>query len=365
MRSIAFIIPNLQMGGAEAALVTLANEWVNTAKISIITFDTGTTFFKLNPAISVVPLNSTATTGGALSPVLNVFNRYKRLPGAIKKINPDIVIPFMDTSIMWAFFSRAFVKIPMIMVFQVTPSRAIMSPLLFPLRKKLYSRAEAAVVLTEDTVPVFNRLNIGLPAKIFVIPNALNADIVLENPPPREDIILALGRLVHQKQFDKLIRMYNRLQPTHWKLWIVGEGDKREELEKLIGHYGLQDKVSLWGAQKKVNEFYGKAKIFAMTSAYEGFCVALCEAMANGCASVSFDCEVGPSDSITNNENGLLIENQNEEKFLSGISYLMENPAERERIAGNGRRIIDKLNIQTIVHKWESAVDDLLLHSSN
>ena len=39
MRSIAFIIPNLQMGGAENALVTLANEWVKTADISIITFD--------------------------------------------------------------------------------------------------------------------------------------------------------------------------------------------------------------------------------------------------------------------------------------------------------------------------------------
>lgn len=365
MRSIAFLIPNLQMGGAEAALVTLANEWVKTAKISIITFDTGTTFFKLNPAISIFPLNSTATTGGAFSPMLNVLNRYKRLPRAIKKIGPDVIIPFMDTSIMWAFFSRAIIKVPMIMVFQITPSHATMSPALFPLRKKLYSRAEGAVVLTADTIPVFKRLKIDLPAKIFVIPNALNADIILENPPAREDVILGLGRLADQKQFDKLIRMYNKLQPTHWKLWIVGEGEKREELETLIRHYGLQDKVTLWGAQKNVNEFYGKAKIFAMTSAYEGFCVALCEAMANGCASVSFDCEVGPSDSIANNENGLLIENQNEDEFLSGISYLMENPAERERIAENGRRIIDKLNIQTIVHKWNSAVDDLLLHSLN
>jgi GalNAc-alpha-(1->4)-GalNAc-alpha-(1->3)-diNAcBac-PP-undecaprenol alpha-1,4-N-acetyl-D-galactosaminyltransferase len=360
MRSVAFIIPNLQMGGAENAMVTLANEWVQTADISIITFDEGTTFFKLDNRIKIVPLHTTGTKGGFLYPLINVVKRYYRLPRAVKKIKPDITIPFMDTSIMWAFFSRFFTRVPLMMVFQLTPSKAIMQRIFFPLRKILYKKAQAAVVLTNDTIDVFERLNIKLPAKTFVIPNALSTDIVFKEPVQREDVILGLGRLADQKQFNVLIKMFNQLQPTHWQLWIVGEGEKRKELEDLIENYGLQNKVKLWGAQKNVGEFYSRAKIFAMTSYYEGFCVALCEAMANGCACVSFDCEVGPADSIENNVNGLLIEDQNQGNFLAALQQLINSPADINRLSGNARSIIDKLNIGKIVNKWEAAVKETL-----
>jgi GalNAc-alpha-(1->4)-GalNAc-alpha-(1->3)-diNAcBac-PP-undecaprenol alpha-1,4-N-acetyl-D-galactosaminyltransferase len=246
------------------------------------------------------------------------------------------------------------------MVFQLTPSKAIMRSLFFPLRKILYKKAEAVVVLTHDTPAIFERLHIKLPAKQFVIPNALPRQIVNTQNLPKEDIILGLGRLADQKQFDLLITLYYKMQPTHWKLWIVGEGEKRNELETLISSYGLQDKVTLWGAQKNVNEFYARAKIFAVTSYYEGFCVALCEAMANSCACVSFDCEVGPADSIENNINGLLIEDQNQEEFLKGLSHLINSPEEISRLSENAKNIINKLDIANIVRQWEDAVTDTL-----
>ena len=359
-RTVAFIIPNLLMGGAENALVTVANQWVETAEVYIITFDSGATFFTIDKRIKIFPLHTTTTKWGYLSPVVNAAKRYFKLPKVIKKIAPNVTIPFMDTSIMWAFFARLYTKIPMIMVFQLTPAKAIMRPLLFPLRRTLYPKADGMVVLTRDTLDIFERLNIKLPAKQFVIPNPLNRQIVNDQGLQREDVILGLGRLADQKQFDILINLFHQLQPTHWKLWIVGEGDKRTELEGLIKKYQLQDKVTLWGAQINVSEFYAKAKIFALTSYYEGFCIALCEAMANGCACISFDCEVGPADSIENNVNGILVADQDIPAFIKGMQHLIQSPSDIERLSFNARKIIGKLDIETLIHEWEDAVEEVL-----
>lgn len=360
MRSIAFIIPNLQMGGAEKALLTLANQWVNTADITIITFDSGGTFYTIDERIKIIPLHTTKNNFGFLSPLLNSIKRYRLLPKTIKKIAPDITIPFMDTSIVWTFFSRPYTHVPLMMVFQVTPSRAVMRSHFRVLIKKLYKKADAAVILTHDMQPVFDRMNIQLPPKTFVIPNPLTDDIIFKDDMQREDIILAVGRLADQKQFDLLIRIFHKLQPTHWVLWIVGEGENRKMLENLIEHYGLQKKVILQGAQKEVSKFYAKAKIFALPSSFEGFPVALCEAMANGCACVAYDCELGPADIIENNVNGLLIRDQDEEQFTAGLSQLMHAPSDISRFSEKATCFFEKVDIKRLMHKWEEAVEEVL-----
>lgn len=360
MRSVAFIIPNLQMGGAEKALVTIANQWIETADISIITFDSGKNFFTFDERIKLIPLHTTKNKMSVFSPLINTVKRFWLLPRIINKISPDITIAIMDTSIIWTLFSRFFTKKPLIMVFQVTPTKLIIRPVFRPLIKILYKTADAAVLLTHDMQKVFERLKIKLPAKIFVIPNPLSDDIIYKEDIHREDIILAVGRLADQKQFNLLIKLFHQLKQTHWKLWIVGEGENRKELENLITSYDLQNKVVLCGAQKNVSKFYARSKIFALSSAYEGFPVALCEAMANGCACISFNCELGPSDIIEHNIDGLLIEDQNEEKFLAGLSQLIQSPEDIARFSAKAKFFFEKVDIKKLVYQWEKTVEEVL-----
>lgn len=360
MRSIAFVIPNLEMGGAENALIILANEWVKTADITIITFDKGQTFFKVDERIKIVSLNSTEKKGGVLSPLLNGMRRLKRLPRAINKIAPDVTFTFMDTSIVWTFFARFQTKVPLIMVFQVTPTKSILRSLFRPLMKVLYQKADAAVLLTSKMEDVFNRLKIRLPRKLFVIPNPSTKDVIFKGEQEREDVILGVGRLADQKQFDVLIKIYSRLQPTHWKLWIVGEGRNRKQLESLIEEYNLQDKVVLWGAQKDVSKFYARAKVFTLTSSHEGYPLVLSEAMSNGCACISFDCELGPADIIQHQKDGLLIEDQNQEAFIAGLNSLINSPEDILRYSQNAKKYFEKVDIEKLVDKWNFVVEDVL-----
>lgn len=360
MKSVTFIIPNLWMGGAENALIILANEWVKTANISIITFDTGETFFEIDPRVKVIPLDTTTHKYGFLSPLINGIKRLRRLPAAISKTSPDVTMAVMDTSIMWTFFSRFHTKVPLVMVFQITPAKPIIRSFFRPLIKVLYQKADGAVLLTQSMENVFKQLKIKLPEKIFVIPNPLSKASISEGELKREDVILGVGRLKDQKQFDLLIKIFHRLQPTHWQLWIVGDGENRKQIEKLIRDYDLGDKVLLVGAQTDVRDYYARAKVFALSSSHEGFPLVLCEAMSNGCACISYDCETGPSDIIRHRFDGLLIEDQNHDSFVEQLGVLINDPEQMSSYSEKARTLFDKVNIENLISKWDAVVESVL-----
>lgn len=359
MKSITFIIPNLGMGGAENALVILANEWVKTANISIVTFDTGKTFFKIDERVKIIPLDTTKREG-IFSSLANGFRRLRRLPVAISKTSPDVTMAIMDTSIIWTFFSRFRTKVPLIMVFQVTPSKPIIRSFFRPLMKILYQKADAAVLLTHTMEEVFKKLEIELPEQVFIIPNPVSKSSIFDGEVKREDVIMGVGRLRDQKQFNVLIKIFHQLQPTNWQLWIVGEGENRKSLEDLIQQYNLGGKVLLLGGQTNVSQYYARAKVFALSSSHEGFPLVLCEAMSNGCACISFDCETGPSDIIQHKVDGVLIEDQNVDSFVEELRGLIADPYQITEYAEKARNFFDKVNIEKLIYKWDDVVETVL-----
>ncbi|SGY94397.1 Hypothetical glycosyl transferase [Moritella viscosa] len=108
--------------------------------------------------------------------------------------------------------------------------------------------------------------------------------------------ILSVGRLTTQKRFDLLIKSFHRVNPDDCKLIILGEGNQRQELEKLIDELGLTDRVLLPGFVDNPYPWYKKAKLFVLSSDFEGFVNVVTEALACGTPVVSTDC--GPVDEI-------------------------------------------------------------------
>src|SRR5690606_11993195 len=112
-----------------------------------------------------------------------------------------------------------------------------------------------------------------------VIPNPLPPELLDAPVAPRTPNaqgrrqILAMGRLVPQKQFDVLIRAFAAIAPDHpdWDLVIWGEGPMRSELMRLITEGGLTVRVSLPGRTDVPWVELSRASAFALTSAVEGF----------------------------------------------------------------------------------------------
>ena len=122
-------------------------------------------------------------------------------------------------------------------------------------------------------------------------------------------MVVAMGRLSPEKGFDLLIDAFARLAAQHadWRLEIAGEGPERDALQRQIDAAGLQPQVQLVGWVSDPERFLSRSALFVMSSRYEGFPVALLEAMACGVPVISFDCDSGPREIIRPDVDGVLV----------------------------------------------------------
>lgn len=113
--------------------------------------------------------------------------------------------------------------------------------------------------------------------------------------------VLAVGRLSHQKGFDRLIEAWRDAVAANpgWTLEIVGSGELHDELKRQIEENGVADSVVMTSGCSDMPAKYREASILAMTSRYEGLPMALIEGQACGLPIVAMDCKCGPRDVVT------------------------------------------------------------------
>ena len=179
---------------------------------------------------------------------------------------------------------------------------------LFPLGARLlYPKADGIIVVSHDAAARFADAS-GVPARLAtVIHNPVVTCQLFEQAaapvghpwfadgePP---VLLSAGRLTRQKDHDTLLRAFalvKESQPA--RLLILGEGDERANLEALIDRLDLRADVQLLGFVLNPYALMARARLFVLSSRWEGFGNVLVEAMACGTPVVSTDCPGGPSE---------------------------------------------------------------------
>ena len=117
--------------------------------------------------------------------------------------------------------------------------------------------------------------------------------------PGAPPVILGVGRMVHEKAFDVLLRAFaSARQQTHARLLILGEGPLREELAALAKRLGIAADVDMPGFDPNPFKYMARATAFVLSSRHEGLPGALIQAMACGAPSISTDCPSGPAEII-------------------------------------------------------------------
>jgi glycosyltransferase involved in cell wall biosynthesis len=125
--------------------------------------------------------------------------------------------------------------------------------------------------------------------------------------PGQLPVVLGVGRLTRQKDFPTLIRAFAHLRSRREaRLIILGEGEDRPELERLIGELQLTGDVALPGFQNAM-AYMARSALFVLSSAWEGLPTVLIEALAVGTRVVSTDCPSGPREILQDGRLGALV----------------------------------------------------------
>ncbi len=140
--------------------------------------------------------------------------------------------------------------------------------------------------------------------------------------------LIAIGRLVELKGFERLIKICDRLKKDNidFYLQILGQGPERENLENTIKELGLEDCVNLVGFCSNPYPYIANSDIFVCSSYYEGFSTVVSEAVILGIPVVTTDC-TGAKEILGNSEYGVVTENDDESLYIGLKMMLTDNKA--------------------------------------
>lgn len=208
-----------------------------------------------------------------------------------------------------------------------------------PMRRK-YAKADGVIAVSEgvrqDTIKVTGIA----PEKVHVIRNPVItprlAELAAHVAPhdwllnKQEPVILGMGRLTKQKDFETLLRAFALVRDRRRvRLIILGDGPlpgDREKLESLATRLGVRDAVLLPGFQKNPYAWLSRADLFVLSSAWEGSPNALTEALALGIPSVSTDCPSGPIETLAGGKYGSLVAVGDYQGMARAIVQTLEHP---------------------------------------
>jgi len=191
----------------------------------------------------------------------------------------------------------------------------------------LFSLTRASAVIAVSTKLATEILK-HCKANVQVIPNIVEISRFSIQPFPNSKVSIGfmggLSSHAHVKGLDVLIRVISKIDKD-FVLHIGGDGVLRAEYEKMASQLGVSGRCRFHGFVDYVDvpQFMNQLHFFVNASRFESFGIAIVEAMASGVPVVCFD-NGGPSDFV-NESNGILVENQNEEKLKEAIEWMIMN----------------------------------------
>lgn len=287
---ILFTTGCMNKGGAERVVANLANAFAKDNDVSIVITINDAPKYDLNKKIILASLDE-GIVGHNL--IKKNIKRIKNLKRFIRNFKPDIIVSFLPEPSYRVLFLSMFNKIPVIVSVRNDPKIEYKSFKSRLIMKLLYPLAKGFVFQTKEAQEYFSS---KIQSKSIVIPNPVDKRFLEKNcEGQRSNTIVTVGRLEEQKNHELLINAFSKItnEIPEYKLIIYGEGSLRERLEQQIKNLKLEEKVLLPGVEKNIEEKIYNARLFVLSSNYEGMPNALMEAMALGIPSISTDCPCG------------------------------------------------------------------------
>lgn len=292
-KSIFFIIPNIHNGGAEKVSINLAKG------IAKKNFSVNIIYFKKNIYEEELEKNYNINFIYIKSKKLrySIFEILKIL----KKNKPQFVFSSLSHVNIYLLFLKFFNLLKCKLILResnlplIQAKYSKISKLLNFSYKYLYKYSDLIICTSPLMIKQFNKsFNLSLH-KLFLLHNPIDIDEIkkLSLPIKKNNNsylnLVSVGRLNYQKNFSELVIFFSKRKNLNYKLYIIGEGKEKKNLQYLIDKNNLKDKVFLLGYLRNPYNIIANSNALISISLWEGMPNSILEALALGKKVIFFD----------------------------------------------------------------------------
>lgn len=370
VKKIVIIINSLESGGAERVVSNLLNVWVKKYDCYLILIH-NYKFYELDERIKIISLNEPKEISGFVKLLRLPLLGYK-LSKIIRENKFDMIVSFLTRANYINVLSNIFSRHQKIINERAMPSLqyqyGINGKINRFLIKFLYPKADLCLSNSHgNMIDLKNNSNV---TKLSYIHNPFNLDMIEKMSKQEIEIekkrftFVTVGRLDKGKNHKLII---DSIKDIDADLWVIGDGELREELQSYINVLNFNDKVYLLGKKENPFAYISKADCFVFASNHEGFPNVLVEALACEIPVISTDCQSGPREILAPDsdvnfqlkeeielaEYGILTPIKNVNKLREAMNLIINDGSLRKRYQDKAKQRANNFRIEEIIKKYE------------
>lgn len=366
MTRLAFYVPSLTVGGAERVTVSIVNGLARRGHDVdlLVSYYEGTFVGDVHDAVTVVDL------GTPKIPVVGVGAAVPKLVSYFRRRSPEMVFAQMLYASDVCLVAHVLSGSDATVVPTVHNTVGMYDPpkerLVHRLATLLSDRAGQFVAVSEGAArSVVDELDVP-EEKVSVLHNPIPVDEIRAQAceaaqhrwidDEEYDVVLGIGSLDAQKDFETFLRTFERVHGADpsTRAIIVGQGPERDDLERLARELGVDEELSFAGYVDNPYSYMAGSDVLLLSSRHEGLPTVLIEAMACGCPVVATDCPSGPRTILAGGTYGPLVDVGDDSGLADAVLSTLAEPPTSGTLVDRARDFAP----ETVLDDYESFLRD-------
>ena len=358
-KTIVFYIATLTRGGAERVIVSLANYFYRQGyEVWLATLEEDEGLYPIEDGIRRVVFKY-SQRGGLLGRIRAAKRRITGLRRLLKTTQAQALVSFIGKTNLRAVLAALGTKTKVFLSVRSAPEREYAGALQRLLAKGLFCLADGIVFQSEGAKGFFPKT---AQKKSRILYNPLSPEFIRPLfSGKRRDEIVTVGRMDEVKNHALLIGAFAIVKESYpgLRLTIYGDGEQMEAVKEQARALGLSESVNLPGDCGGIAEKIQDARIFVLSSNYEGMPNAVAEAFALGIPVVSTDCPSGGAKMlIGDEERGLLVPVGDAEAMAAAILRILDHPELEEKLRAEAYHFSETLHLDKIGQMWKEYIEE-------
>ena len=358
-KKLCFVITCLGRAGAERVMSILINQSAK-AGHEVFAVLTGTTEvdYEIDERVKIYKVPELLKNGNR--GILRATEKVSVIKRILLDIQPDLVVSFITICNIYVSLALKGTKIPFIVSERNLPNKDCSSRAMRMVRDFCYRFPTGFIFQTAEARAFFNA---KIQQRSVVIPNPVKSNLPFADVKNAKKKIVAAARLMPQKNYPMMLKAFRLFLNEHpdYTLHIFGDGAQKEALLTLANELSISENVIFEGNVPDLHDRIRDAKMFVLSSDYEGISNSLLEALAMGLPCVSTDCPCGGSRMlIEDGVSGLLTPVGDEVAFYQAMCKIAENEELAYTISQTAMQVRELYSEEIIVGRYFEYFDEVM-----